>query len=925
MRLSQITSEAVKSAVKEPETLTVELADGERGTIDSQDLNEVMQTGGRVVSQEELQRESEFAEAGEKPLLAGALAALRGGTLGLSDVAIKESGLLSEQELQDLSAANPVSSTFGEIGGAVAPILLSGGTGVVGSLARMAPSAIVEQAGAKLGAKAAGKFLSSTTSKVVENAVKTSIGSAVEGAAYGAGKLLSEDALGNAEFNAESLMANVGEGAFLGGLTGGAFSLLSSGSSALYGKAKESIGGSTKRKIQQTILNNIDGDEAFKMEVAEKIKNDIAIEDGLLALKDPEIQAIKARNPDAPITKGMESAIKPIKNVENYLFDSPTADGEAIRKAAQDVVNYVEKTVDDIWTGAKQATPEESGELIKQTFISSINAPRQSGQAFYADLMNEFGGVPVQVPHRTKVLNKLKSSDLYRIGGEGAEVKRIINILGDNQDLTLRQLKILQQDIGAAKAKVIGAERQLLGELYDDIRSLQDNAIRTAVGNTKAGKAIIRGLDAANADYQIAYKAKEEIADLFGVKGRDFDDVLEKIQNMSYVDLDKKFLNLKKSDKAYEILQKYPEIGKLVLASRQKDLLNKHLLQGGDINYSGLKSTISKMNESEALLYFGGDKASKQKFLDALTLYEKRPKTLNPSGTDIRKELREMISPKAIMGNWMLGQIYKGNESFIGKTVNELIPSLSGIEKASNTSKNKISDAIDEFFKSGAKTINASQKAAVKTMTGMDVKDEKEIDDKISFYSQNPAAITEKFANANKALINSAPKTSQALQNRLVAGAEFLMTKVPKKDASPFNDTEVSKSDKMRFKNYVEAVENPFKVIDLMKFGYFTPESGEAIKVVYPQLFSAIKEEIMQRLPEFKNITEKQKADISRIFNLDAKKAYTPQGFAILQGYSAKALKESEAPATKKVPVAAMRSVKAADRVQTGLDRSIYR
>ena len=797
---------------------------------------------------------------------------------------------------------------------------------MVGSLARMAPTAIVEATGAQLGKRLVGKYLAGTTSNVVKKAVQTGIGSAVEGAAFGAGKLLSEDSLGNAEFNAENLMANVGEGAFLGGLAGGGFSLLGSGSSALYSKAKGEAKKLVKSKLSNTIVNQIDGDEAFKKEVLTKIQDDIAIEDGLLALKDPEIQRIKQLYPDAPVTKGMESAIRPVKDVENYLFDSPTAQGEEIRKAAQDIINFTEKTVDDIWTGARQATPEESGELIKKTFFTAINAPRQTGQAFYADLMDNFGGVPVQKAQRSKVLNKIKSSDLYRVGGEGSEVKRLVTLLGDEQDLTLRQLKILQQDIGAVKAKTTGAERMLLGELYDDIRMLQDNAIKAAVGNKKGSKEIIKGLDSANAEYRRAYEAKEEIGELFGIKGRDFDDVLEKIQNSSMVDLDKKFLNLKKTDKAYKVLEKYPEIGKLVLASRQNDLLKKHLLQGDQINYAGLKKAINKMNESEALLYFGGDKAAKQKFIDALTLYEKRPKTLNPSGTDVRRELKEMLSPKSIVANWTLGQIYKGNESFIGRTINEVIPTLGAVEKAANNGKNKISDAVDGFFKTSNVTINSANKATLKTLTGMDVKDEQDVDKKISFYSQDPNAILNNFEQSNKDLIRSAPKTAQALQNRLVVAAEFLASKLPKKDLSPFDDTEPTRSDKMKFRNYVEAVENPYKTIDLLKQGYFTPESGEAIKVVYPQIFEALRTEITQRLPEFKKLTELQKGNLSRILGLDAKKAYTPQGFSVLQGITARGMeKDMQNFTPKKVPVTAAKNINASNRYQTGLDKTVNR
>ena len=1015
MRLSQITSDVIGESVKPSAPvvggkINVELNDGSRGTIDELDLPEVLETGGRVIPEEEVKREAEFAEAGEKPVLASAVAAIRGATLGTSDILLKQTGLLSEQELQDLERANPTASIVGEVAGTVAPALLSGGAGLAGraavsklvsqgmakeaaelavskmgnslvnKIAAASPSAIAESIGAIAGAKATGK-LAETTSKVIKSAVNLGVGSAVEGALFGTGKLISEDQLGNAEFNAENLLATLGESAVLGGVLGGATSLAGSGLSAAY----KGVIGNTKRQVVEKYLSEIDADDVFKQQLRDQIKNGDAIENGLLALKDPEIEKIKARLPDAPTTKGMESALKPVKNVENYLFDAPSLDGEAIRKSAQDLVNYVEKNVNEIWSGAKKATPEESGELIKQTFMSNINAPWQSGLAYYSDLMGEFGNKAVSQKFRTKLANEIKSSDAYRLAKEGPEIKRVLSILEDKKELlakqdqelldlglnkrqiaefrkdggvsnklnkelnsqgvnlrefnntiarhakdipetelTLAQIKEMQSDIGAKLRVAVGSEKKLLRKAYDDLRGMMDGIIRESVGDSANAKKIIKGLDAANADYVKAYQAKDEIADLLGIKGAEFDDVLDKLQNASVYDLNKKFLNLKKADKAYEVLEKYPEIGKIVLATRQNELLNKHLLQNDVINYAGLKKTINKMSDAESLLYFGGDAKQKQKFLDLLTLYEKRPQTLNPSGTDIRREtgavwLREALSPKKWLENWVLGDLYKGKESSIGKVLDTIVPGLNVVEKAANNGKVKISDAVEGFLQNVGKIAG---KSALKYITGSTINNEKDIEDKVSYYSQNPTIIVENFARNNKDLFESAPKTAQAAQSRIIKAVEFLAQKAPKKDLSPFNDVEIPKSQLMKFKNYVEAVENPYLVIENLKSGYFTPEAGEAFKIVYPQMYEAIRQEFINRLPEFK-LNEKQKGTISRILNIDSRKAYTPQGFQALQSSSLAQLKQDMAQPTR--VSAGVKNLKQSNRTQTGLDRVLYR
>jgi hypothetical protein len=1011
MRLSKLTSDVIGDVItpKSSGSLTVELADGERGTINESDLNEVLQTGGRVITEDELKREAEFAEAGEKPVLASAVSALRGATLGLSDVALKQTGLLSEQELQDLQTANPTASVLGEVAGTVAPTLLSGGAGLVGrtavsklvaqgmakeaaeaavakmgtsvvnKVAAASPAALAESFGSLVGTKAAAK-LSGTTSEVIKEAVKLGVGSSVEGALYGTGKLISEDQLGNAEFNAENLLATIGESAVTGGVFGGATSLAGSGLKATY----KQIMGDSKKKLAQTFVNQVEGDDLFKEQIRKRFEGTDNIDQGLIALKDPEIEAIKARMPEAPTTIGMESALKPIKNVENYLYDAPSVRGEEIRKAAQDVINFTEKTVDDIWKGARNASPEEAGELIRQTFMSNVNAPWQTGLAYYSDLMGEFGGKTVSDKFRTQLANTIKKSDAFRIAKEGPAIKRVLGIVEDKSELlkrhsdelqalglnkrqveqirkdggvsnklnkelnesginlrefnntlsrqakelpetelTLSQIKELQSDIGSQMRVATGSEKKILRDTYDQLRTMMDSVIRESVGDSDTAKKIIKGLDSANASYREAYAAVEEIGQLFGIKG-DFDSVLDKLQNTSTIDLNKKFLNLKKSDKALDILQKYPEIGKVVLATRQNDLLNKHLTQQG-VNYAGLKKSILKMPEEEQLLYFGGDQKAKQRLLDTLTLYEKRPQTLNPSGTDIRKELREFLSPKKWVENWVLGDLYKGNESSIGRVLDAVLPGLNIVEKSANNGKKKISDSVESFLKAGQKVGKVTNKASLKYITGMNVKNEKEIEDKIGYYSQDPAAIIENFTNNNKSLIDAAPKTAEAAQSRIIKAVEFLNSKAPKKDETPFNDAQIPKSDLMKFKNYVEAVENPYSVLENLKSGYFTPESGEAIRVVYPQMFEAIKQEFLNNMGNFK-LGEKQKAEISKILGLDSRKAYTPQGFNILQNISSQGVaQDMQQSAPKKVPVTASKNLNQANRSQSGVDRVIYR
>lgn len=141
-------------------------------------------------------------------VLAGLAGAARGASLGLSDQMLTKSGLVAPETLQGLREANPIASTVSEIGGAGVGLLAPGGVLAKGGAlaAKGAGLALAEGAAAGLGRKA--------------------LGSAIEGALYGGGELLTEDALGETDFTGQALLSHMGAGALLGGVAGAAFGVV---------------------------------------------------------------------------------------------------------------------------------------------------------------------------------------------------------------------------------------------------------------------------------------------------------------------------------------------------------------------------------------------------------------------------------------------------------------------------------------------------------------------------------------------------------------------------------------------------------------------------------------------------------------------------------------------------------------------------
>jgi hypothetical protein len=200
---------------------------GAKNIVTGEYLKQALDEGFRLESTEERHaRELEENYGGvsgvSQALGAGAA---RGATVGLSDLAASAASPEAAQHLANLQEANPIASGVGEAAGFVGGMLL--GSAETSLAARGAGTLVkgIEKVGVTA-AKAVEKSILKDAAKVgVSKKIAASLaakatGGAVEGAFYGTGQLISEDALGKADFNAENLAGAVGMGAIIGGAFG---------------------------------------------------------------------------------------------------------------------------------------------------------------------------------------------------------------------------------------------------------------------------------------------------------------------------------------------------------------------------------------------------------------------------------------------------------------------------------------------------------------------------------------------------------------------------------------------------------------------------------------------------------------------------------------------------------------------------------
>lgn len=197
----------------------------EKALLESANLPSGGETYGALTPEmlQDIGQEQALSKEFDMPTTAAALAAARGASLGLSDVVLTGSGLVAPETLRNIEEQNPWASGTAEVGGAIAPAFISGGATVPAKAAMKGATALGEIA-AKKATTAAGKKI-----------IGTAAAGAAEGAAFGAGTLVSDIALENQKLSAESIIGTVGPGIMIGGVGG---SLLGAGSVALTGVGK---------------------------------------------------------------------------------------------------------------------------------------------------------------------------------------------------------------------------------------------------------------------------------------------------------------------------------------------------------------------------------------------------------------------------------------------------------------------------------------------------------------------------------------------------------------------------------------------------------------------------------------------------------------------------------------------------------------
>jgi hypothetical protein len=828
------------------------------GTLRDDELNDVI---------------AEYKEAKkyqDRGLETAVISALGTASFSVTDRALIKLGVYTPEKLRKLREANPAADLSGVLAGILGTAVLTGGTSAVaqtgakaaGSVgakvvakqalkktarAIAAPTTASMQAGLKV-EKALAKALGTAQSKslakeVVRKSIAKGAGSAVEGAAFGTGQLLREDALGAAEFNAENLMATAGTGALYGGLIGasmpvigGAFKVAGKG----VDKGKSMFGQWTKNAFDDTVdaatLSGFSPSQAAKL--PEEFKKALP---GMWKKVGLDYKDISKEARQLKVSTFVESKNKQLESFIDELDATVQLNPDRASKVYLDSA----KNIYDNFV----APYENLGPAFKPLYnqaknvVSSLKQIAQKYQRPASLTINDIA------PFAPLQKLQLRMDKLRKIAAGVDEVPPRV------EDLMMRPQLKKAYDKRIAQAKTAQKELESLSKskqkLLDKMQAQVDdiNARRVA-------------------EFEKQTLGARELTKL----KRDFDDL-----NVAF----------------YKMMEP-PKAAEASLAAR--GFLNNTILNiAEEAGGPQMRATLSALNKDISYgitMLKGLESQAKPKFM--LNFRDLVYGTIgwgvgNLPGLAIAATGRFLDSDfKRIVH--VLSGLEKSNKLVTSKTTKSIQNFLSGAKIPASSVltgvmvKSKM--AKDEKGKDPK-----TKKAAFKN-----------ISKNLGALQSDPEHFQDRIARSVYAVSGAAPQTADALSQGLIRGVQFLSSKLPSRPPTGTipglqREYEPSDMDISKFERYLQVVENPLSVLDDLQAGTLTRDHVEALAAVYPDLYHRIRNQVVENLnEEGMEMAYSRRIQLGILMDLDADPSITGRGIMRLQEkYMAQAGAQDEA------------------------------
>lgn len=439
-------------------------------------------------------------------LASAGLGLASGATLGLSDVALTKSGMMSPETLKGYQDTNPNAYLAGEIASFLAPTGVAGVIGKAGKATYKGVKALSALRAAEEAGRV-GKLL-----KAGADVGAHALGSAVEGALYaGTQQTLNEFALGDPDLNGEKILSNYGQAFMLGGGFGG---VLKGAALGLPLAAK--TGMKALSNVKQVMAGSGHGDSSLISKALGKFESTGRLSEQFMNRAknldvDQQAELVKEMTTGLNATKNnFQTAIKDLNATlrpaeRDALIE--TANSKEVKVATQEVIDDILKMQAEV-----KAHPDRySGGLLKDLEdkrLQIVNQLKKKTNGGHFDLLKEIkqsaadyghGATPTIELQNSKGLfkqlsqsinGKLTNPDIFGMAGSSeaahnqflTEVYSMVNPKGRAKTDLQKEFKKLflgsDNNFDAGKVKKYmakgGPEGDRARELLDNWFSLQE-------------------------------------------------------------------------------------------------------------------------------------------------------------------------------------------------------------------------------------------------------------------------------------------------------------------------------------------------------------------------------------------------------------------------------------------------------------------
>lgn len=934
-------------------------ASGAAAQVPAEEFQKALSEGFSYEPLESQKQRALKEEFGDSPIRAGLEGAARGLTLGLSDVGLRALGV-DREGLEARKEFNPIAATSGEITGAIAPLLLSGGTSAAGQVAAKGGAAALREAAALTPAALAARAGTAVTrgvesalgetavkglaGQVAKTAIPLAAGSAVEGAAFTAGNVLSEAALAEDPSRvAEKALADIGMGAALGGAIGGFVGI---GARALGKKSiphavseldekVTSAAQATESAVNSPLISEVDR-KGFFEGLGKRAKDADLIEE---AAKEFGVEAFPEQLSGSQAVKRtsaiLDTSVSPAAIARNEMKSA------AVEKISKDVV--------DTFGGLSQRTENEVGNQLKSQITKKLDIAYEPSQRLYQVVSENLPFVEVSPKAIQAITTNIKKVEKFNISGslENKVGQFVLKNLPNMK--TAKDVQNLAQAVKDLVNPMVPAERRVGSIFAEKLEDLVENSTIRAgeklvkeTGDVTLKEQVQSVLDAipsAKKEYAVFREKLDTLAKQLGRKSisgkAGFEEFLEELAPNRLLDrmFDKKdprFLDFMEKEfpdefrelvsfKKSQMLQKAEKSGSLKTLFKEVDNLSPEVRAKA---FSPLELKRLKLAE---------------KYLETVS-FARNPVFGNPSGTAfMRSAMDAFESPQATLKTWARDAAI---EKFIKNAGTDgasqkVFSVLSNLEKSAQKITQNIGYSVRGFLERSAPVATYLGSRAM-----VEDKQEKK-EDLGKFYekqskavvdaAQNPEALIENASAAFQDISDVAPRVAEAASEKAAASAIFLYEKMPK---NPFSDKNIFSQKKWKpsdleiskWKKYVDTVENPMKALKDLRKGRMTIEQSETLKAVYPEIYQEIKDNFMDELPKLKEELPYQKRlQISLLFQVPTDYTLTPEFIQQMQASHAQSMNAESQKPQGGFSAARADKLNFSEKQMSGTDRVIYR